>query len=80
MLVALLGPYVGAVFRPPGFTVAEYHLAYHRYADIPPPAPTPAVNRFNKLTVQKWHDYLEYGQAGKLTEAQMAEQTRTKKL
>ncbi|MEM7135317.1 MAG: aromatic ring-hydroxylating dioxygenase subunit alpha [Myxococcota bacterium] len=80
MVMPLLRPYVKEVFRQDGFTVEEEQTAYQRYADKPIPEPNPAVNRFNKLAVQKWTDYLSYGESGTLTPAQQTEQTRRKRL
>ncbi len=80
MVMPLLRPYVKEVFRQDGFTVEEEQTAYLRYGDKPIPEPNPAVNRFNKLAVQKWNDYLEYAQTGQLSDAQRAEQSRVKRL
>jgi len=80
MVMPLMRPYVREVFRQDGFTVEQEQIAYRRYADKPIPEPNPAVHRFNKLAVQKWDAYLEYGNTQSLTEAQMAEQTRVKRL
>ncbi len=80
LVMPLLRPYVKEVFRQDGFTVEQEQVAYLQYSDKAIPEPNPAVNRFNKLAVQKWNDYLEYGETGKLTDSQMAEQTRVKRL
>jgi len=76
----LMRPYVREVFRQDGFTVEEEQAAYLRYSDKPIPEPNPAVNRFNKLAVQKWNDYLAYSASGELTDTQRAAQTRVKRL
>ena len=70
-----LRPYVREVFRQDGFTVEEEQAAYLRHSDKPIPEPNPVVNRFNKLAIQKWNDYLAYRESGELTEVQQAEET-----
>ena len=80
LVMPLMRPYVKEVFRQDGFTVEEEQVAYLRYADKPIPEPNPAVNLFNKLAVQKWNDYLQYGENNTLTAPQLAEQTRQKRL
>ncbi len=75
-----LKPVAAEIFRQDGFTVEEEQISYLRHIDRPIPEPNPAVKRFNELTVRKWEQHLEYQRTGSLSEADLAEQTRTKVL
>ncbi|MGE0790510.1 MAG: Rieske 2Fe-2S domain-containing protein [Sandaracinaceae bacterium] len=80
LAMPLIRPVTKEIFRQDGFTVEQEQIAYRRYGDKPLPEPNPAVKKFNELTVKKWEQYEAYAETGRLTEAQMAEQTRVKVL
>lgn len=80
LVTKLIRPITLEIFRQDGFTVEEEQISWERFSDRPIPEPNPMVKRFNELTVRKWEDFLEYERTGELTEAQRAEQTRTKVL
>ncbi len=80
LAMPFLKPIAMEIFRQDGFTVEEEQVAYSREPDRPIPEPNPMVKHFNELTVRKWEEYLARRDGGRLTEAQLAEQTRVKVL